>query len=135
MRRSYTELIKFSEFEDRFVYLKLGGEVGSTTFGSRRWMNQSFYASREWRDVRRSIVLRDDGCDLGVPGYLIASRPMVHHLNPVTERQLEERSYALFDPSNLITVSHDTHNAIHYGDERQLPRPFVERRAGDTKEW
>lgn len=135
MRRSYTELLKFSTLEERFDYLRLGGEVGGTTFGSSRWVNQSFYSSREWRDVRRNIVIRDNGCDLGVSGYDIYDRPVVHHLNPITERDIEQRSYALFDPENLITVSHDTHNAIHYGDEKQLPRPFVERRPGDTKEW
>lgn len=135
MRRTYTELLKFSTLEERFRYLALNGEVGCATFGSRRWMNQSFYASREWRDTRQAIVLRDNGCDLGVLGFDIPQRPVVHHLNPLTERQVEERDYALFDPENLITVSHDTHNAIHYGDERHLPRPFIVRRPGDTKEW
>lgn len=135
LRRTYTELLKFSTLEERFSYLMLGGAVGRATFGSRRWMNQSFYASREWRDVRRFIVVRDDGCDLGLSDFPISRRPEVHHMNPITEADLENRSRALFDPENLITVSHNTHNGIHYGDERQLPRPLIERMPGDTKEW
>lgn len=135
MRRTYSEVILLPTLRERYDYLALRGEVGCPTFGSSRWMNQGLYTSREWRDIRRHILLRDQTCDLAVPDYVIHSRAVVHHLNPITEKQIEERSRALFDPENLITTTHDTHNAIHYGDERLLPQPFLVRRPGDTKEW
>lgn len=130
--RSYTELLKFFTLRERFDYLSLKGEVGSVTFGSRRYLNQSFYRSREWRDIRHFINVRDNGCDLGVPGFEITYRPTIHHLNPVTQDHIINRDRSLLDPENLITTCHETHNAIHYGDENLLPRPFVERYPGDT---
>jgi hypothetical protein len=135
MRRSYSELIRLPTIRERFDYLSLKGEVGDVTFGSRRYLNQGFYQSTTWRNLRQSIIFRDGGCDLGVPGYDIFDRPVIHHINPLTVEQILSNSPALTDPENLITCTHDTHNAIHYGDERLLPREFVERRPGDTKEW
>lgn len=98
-------------------------------------MNQGFYTSREWRNARDGIIIRDNGCDLGIEGYEIHRGLFIHHLNPITPAQIEAGDPALLDPNNLITVTHNTHNAIHYGDERMLPKPPVERRAGDTKLW
>lgn len=131
-KRSYTELLEFCTLEDRFRYLSLDGEVGCATFGSRRYLNQAFYSSREWRDIRNHIIFRDQGCDLGIEDFPILRSPAIHHINPITVEDVMNRSPRLLDPENLITASHHTHNAIHYGDERQLPRPFVERRPGDT---
>lgn len=133
--RSYTDLLRFSTLRGRYDYLKLDGEVGCPTFGSARWMNQAFYRSREWKDLRQYIIFRDGGCDLGVEGHDIHSRALVHHLNPITQEDVEQRRPCLFDPNNLITTTHDTHNAIHYGDERLLPQDLIVRREGDTREW
>lgn len=135
MRRSYSELRTIDNFEDRFRYLALKGTVGEATFGFNRWVNQDFYTSREWRQARDHIIVRDNGCDMGIDGYEIHSGLYIHHLNPITLQQIENGDPCLFDPDNLITVTHRTHNAIHYGDERLLPRPLVERRPGDTKLW
>lgn len=135
--RSYTGLLEFSTLEDRFEYLKLSGEVGCPTFGSARQLNQAFYTSRVWRDLREHILLRDMACDLGVEDYDIHDRrrAIVHHLNPLTVDDIMRRSRKLFDPENLITTTHDTHNAIHYGDVKLLPRPHVERYEGDTLDY
>jgi hypothetical protein len=135
MTRTYSELSRIESFEERYRYLALRGRVGESTFGFDRWVNQSFYKSREWRQVRDQIIVRDNGCDLGVEGYEIHHGLYIHHLNPITLRQIEEGDPCILDPENLITVTHNTHNAIHYGDERMLPRPLVERRPGDTKLW
>lgn len=135
MTRTYSELSRIESFEERYRYLALRGRVGESTFGFDRWVNQSFYRSREWRQVRDQIIVRDNGCDLGVEGYEIHHGLYIHHLNPITLRQIEEGDPCILDPENLITVTHNTHNAIHYGDERMLPRPLVERRPGDTKLW
>jgi hypothetical protein len=115
--------------------LALKGRVGQATFGFNRWINQDFYTSREWRQARDGIIVRDNGCDLGIDGYEIHKGLYIHHLNPITAEQIEAGEDCLFDPNNLITVAHRTHNAIHYGDESLLPTPLVERRAGDTKLW
>lgn len=136
MTRCYSDLSRLETFEERYRYLALRGQVGAATFGFDRWMNQQFYASREWRQVRQHVIARDNGCDLGIEGYDIFERPYIHHLNPLsTESFVEGDLWTLLDPENLITCTHQTHNAIHYGDERQLPRLFVERTPGDTKLW
>uniref|UniRef100_A0AAU7GX26 HNH endonuclease n=1 Tax=Streptomyces phage Scarif TaxID=3158858 RepID=A0AAU7GX26_9CAUD len=135
MRRRFSEVRQLETFEERFRYLALRGNVGESTFGFNRWVNQGFYTSREWRQTRDKIIVRDNGCDLGIDGYEIHSGLYIHHLNPITLEQIESGDDCLLDPENLITVTHRTHNAIHYGDERLLPRPLVERRPGDTKLW
>jgi hypothetical protein len=133
--RTYSELIQYSNFEDRYRYLALRGSVGESTFGSERWVNQQFYTSRAWRQLRNHIIVRDEGCDLGAEGYEIHERVIIHHINPLTvEDIIHGTDYAL-DPEFLITTTHKTHNAIHYGDESLLARPFVDRRPGDTKLW
>jgi hypothetical protein len=133
--RTYTELMSLSEFEDRFQYLMLRGVVGRPTFGHERWLNQKFYTSREWRDLRNFVIARDEARDLGVPGYEIHAKLVIHHMNPVEIEDLRQANDDIFDPEYLITTTLRTHNAIHFGDERQLPQPFVERRPGDTKLW
>lgn len=133
--RSYTELRRFSTFEERFQYLVLKGVVGERTFGFDRWVNQQFYTSAEWRDVRQSVILRDQGCDLGVLGYEISAGLLIHHMNPVTLSDIENGESWILDPEFLITTTHRTHNAIHYGDEGLLRKPNVERKPGDTKLW
>jgi hypothetical protein len=133
--RTYTELRRRSTFDDRFAYLSLHGEVGVATFGFDRWINQRFYQSREWKQVRDWVVFRDNACDLGVPGYEIHARVMVHHMNPIEPEELARGGELVLDPEYLITTTHRTHNAIHYGDESLIPRSVVERRPGDTKLW
>lgn len=136
MTRRYSELRRLETFEERFRYLALRGDVGAATFGFDRWINQQFYSSREWRQIRHHIIARDHGCDLGIDGYEIYDRIYIHHLNPLTtETFTEDDVWTMLDPENLISCTLQTHNAIHYGDERQLPRQFVERRPGDTKLW
>lgn len=134
--RSYSELSTFNTFRDRFDYLSLRGTVGTTTFGFDRWINQGFYKSAEWRRLRHQIIARDNGCDLGAEGWEIYGRLLVHHMNPVSLKHFEEmdENY-LINPENLITVSHDTHNAIHYGNASLLPKQHVPRTRGDTKLW
>lgn len=134
--RTYRSLSKLETFEERFRYLALHGNVGEATFGYDRWMNQEFYSSSEWKDLRREAIIRDNGCDLGVPGYEIHSRIVIHHIVPLTPKDLYENPYEFaLNLDNLITTTHDTHNAIHYGDERQLPRPLVARAPNDTIPW
>lgn len=135
MIRRYSVLAGLETLEERFAYLKLSGSVGRETFGHDRWLNQQFYMSPEWVEVRRYVQIRDNGCDLGVPGYEIYNRPVVHHMNPMRPQDLIESDPRNSDPEFLILTTHRTHNAIHYGDEKQLPRPFVERTPGDTKLW
>lgn len=133
--RSYGDLIKFETFEDRFEYLKLGGEVGESTFGFDRWLNQRFYYSREWKLARNAVIVRDNGCDLGIEGYEIETRLLVHHINPLTPQDLEYGESWILDPEFLITTSKRTHNAIHFGDASLLPQPLVHRVPGDTRLW
>jgi hypothetical protein len=133
--RSYSELRHVPTFEDRFEYLVLGGSVGETTFGFDRWVNQRFYTSPEWRRVREEVIVRDLGCDLGVPSHDIHVGLLVHHMNPLKPEDIVHGETWMLDPEYLITTSHRTHNAIHYGDRSLLPRPFVERRPGDTRLW
>lgn len=123
-------------FEERYHYLRLAAVVGEQTFGSERFLNQAFYNSQEWKRARNGVIVRDNGCDLGIPGREIHATVYIHHINPITPDDLKYGRYSLIDPDNLITVTHQTHNAIHYGDESQLTRaePTV-RTPGDTKEW
>lgn len=134
--RRYSELIKLDTFEERFNYLKLGGRVGRQTFGADRILNQKFYKSVEWKRLRRDIIVRDNGCDLGIDDREITDRIIVHHINPLTIDQLMKGGDELFDMDNFICCSHNTHEAIHYGDSSLLIKTnFVERRPGDTKLW
>ena len=133
--RTYSEFRSLESFEERWRYLSLHGSVGDATFGFDRYLNQMFYTSREWRQIRHAIIVRDEGCDLGIPGYEIHRNLVIHHLNPMTVADIRDANPANLDPEYLITTTHMTHNAIHYGDERLLPQPFVERRRGDTKLW
>jgi len=133
--RSYRDLRRFTTFEERFAYLTLKGEVGLATFGFDRWINQHFYRSREWKQVRDLVIVRDNGCDLGIPGYEIHRDLLVHHMNPMTPEALIHKESWILDAEYLITTSHRTHNAIHYGDESLLRRRPVERQPGDTKLW
>ncbi len=135
MIRTYAELSKRSDLISRFRYAVLGGEVGVATFGYDRPLNQKFYASNEWKRVRDVVIVRDNGCDLGVEGHGIHDRILVHHMNPIMYNDLINPNPDILDPEYLVCVSPATHNAIHFGDERQLPRPFVERKPGDTKLW
>lgn len=135
MIRTYSELQRLSTFEDRYRYLVLRGEVGRSTFGFDRYINQQFYTSREWRQVRHRVIARDLGCDLGIEGYEIFDRLIIHHMNPMGIDDIVHHDDDILDPEFLITTTHLTHNAIHYGDESQLPRVFVDRRPGDTKLW
>lgn len=134
--RRYSELIKLPTFEERFEYLKLDGRVGKMTYGSDRIFNQAFYRSKEWRDFRNKVIARDNGCDLGIEDREIFDKLIVHHINPMTIKDLEEGGEDLFDMENFICCSHNTHEAIHYGDSSLLVKTeFVERRPGDTKLW
>lgn len=133
--RSYSELSKIPTFLERFRYLQLRGSVGRDTFGHDRWVNQQFYRSREWRHVRHHVIARDLACDLGIEGLEIHDRVYIHHMNPMQVEDIEHGNEDILDPEFLITVTHRTHNAIHYGDESLLPQPFVERRPGDTVPW
>lgn len=133
--RSYSELRRLETFEDRFKYLSLKGHVGASTFGFDRYLNQRFYTSKQWRDIRHYVIVRDDGCDLGVKDHEIYDRILIHHMNPITPEDITHGDSDILDPEFLITTCHATHNAIHYGDERLLPQPLVERSKGDTKLW
>lgn len=135
MIRTYSELIKSSSFVERYRYLSLPGSVGASTFGFDRYINQRFYTSRQWKHIRQHVIARDEGCDLGVEGYEIHDRILIHHMNPIDSNDIIHGDESILDPEFLITTTHRTHNAIHYGDERQLPKPLVERRPGDTKLW
>lgn len=133
--RSYRELRRIETFEERFRYLSLRGEVGVSTFGFDRYLNQRFYTSREWRQLRDHVIIRDNGCDLGVEGYEIHAKILVHHMNPVIVDDIVAGEDSILNPDFLITTTHRTHNAIHYGDERLLARPHIPRTAGDTQLW
>ena len=135
MIRTYRELRSISSFEDRFEYLRLNGSVGRETFGFDRYINQRFYTSKEWRDVRHHVIARDLGLDLGVDGHEIHSRILIHHMNPIVAGDILHKNDDILDPNFLITTCHATHNAIHYGDSSLLPKPLVERSRGDTKLW
>lgn len=133
--RSYTELSRIQVFEERYDYLAMKAIVGVDTFGFERWLNQGFYHSAEWRHARTRVIARDRGCDLGIEGQDVHSRPIVHHMNPMTVEDITHADYDILNPEYLITVSLRTHNAIHYGDRSQLVKPLIQRRPGDTKIW
>ena len=133
--RTYSELSRLETFEERFQYLKLQGITGIATFGFDRWINQRFYKSHEWRSVRNAIIIRDESCDLGIPGYEIHFGLLVHHMNPLSLTDLEHGEEWIIDPNFLITTTLRTHNAIHYGNISLLPRNPVVRKAGDTTLW
>jgi len=135
MIRTYSDLSSIPDFEGRYEYLRLNGTVGGSTFGFDRYLNQGFYTSYEWKAVRQEVIIRDNGCDLGIPGYDITSDILVHHMNVVTTDDILHREEWILDPEFLITTTHNTHNAIHYGNKSLLPKPFVERRPGDTRLW
>lgn len=133
--RTYTELSKLKTFEERFEYLRLDGNVGEETFGCDRWLNQVFYKSREWKALRHKVIARDYGCDLGVEGYDIYGKIIVHHMNPITANDIQNRSDILLNPEYLICTSHNTHQAISYGDKYLLIMEPVIRRKNDTCPW
>lgn len=135
MIRSYSELRRLNDFNTRYKYLQLSGVVGASTFGFDRHINQHFYRSTEWRQIRQEVIARDEGLDLGVPGYEIYDRIIIHHMNPMTADDIEHGASDILNPEYLISTTHKTHNAIHYGDESLLARPLVERRPGDTRLW
>ena len=133
--KTYSELIRLPTFEERFRYLKLDGLVGKDTFGFDRYLNQEFYRSKEWKEVRDFVIVRDNGCDLGMDGYEIVGRIYIHHMNPITVNDIVHSSDFLLNPDYLICMSHNTHNAVHYGDEDLLITAPVERRKNDTCPW
>lgn len=136
MTKSYTELISYATFEERFKYLRLNGRVADETFGVQRWLNQVFYKTPEWKSFRRSILIRDNQCDLGIEGRDIYNYPLVHHINPITPKDiLERRLDVLLNPENVITTVKRTHDAIHYGDETILALEPAERKPNDMIPW
>lgn len=133
--RTYSELIQLKTFEERFEYLKLNGIVGRETFGFDRYLNQMFYTSIEWKKFRRDIILRDNGCDLAIPGLDIVGKILIHHLNPITKEDILNRTEYLMNPEFVICSSKLTHDAIHYGDSDLLPKGPIERKRNDTCPW
>lgn len=133
--RTYSELVVLPTFEERYRYLRLEGTVGIDTFGFDRIFNQRFYKSSEWRSIRDFVIVRDNGCDLGVYDREISGRIIIHHMNPITLEDIERNIDRLLDPEYLISVSHDTHNAIHYGDERLIATAPIVRSRNDTCPW
>lgn len=134
--RTYTELSNIKNFDDRFRYLKLNGNVCEETFGPDRYLNQMLYNSSEWRQFRNRIIVRDNGCDLGCDGYDIYGKILIHHINPIRKSDILNRDTMIFDPENVVCVSFDTHNAIHYGDESILDiMQVLERTKNDTCPW
>lgn len=133
--KTYSELIRLPTFEERFEYLKLKGSVAKDTFGHDRYLNQVFYSSTEWRRLRDEIIIRDNGCDLGIEGREIGGKVYIHHLNPLGTNDILTHSEYLVNPEYLICVSFETHNAIHYGDINLLPRDPIERKRNDTCPW
>ncbi len=135
LTKSYRNLILLPTFKERFEYLKLAGTVGESTFGFDRYLNQRFYQSREWRQFRSKVIARDEGNDMGIKDYPISGTVIIHHINPLSVKDFEEQSDLLFDMNNVICVSHNTHEAIHYGDESLLPKDPIERKPNDTIPW
>lgn len=133
--RTYKELQQLQTFDERFAYLQLRGHIGKETFGYDRYLNQQFYRSKEWKDVRRKVILRDHGCDLGIMDRLITGRIYIHHMNPITREDLINGSDLVLSPNYLICVSSMTHEAIHYGDKDLLISDYVERSPYDTCPW
>ena len=135
MIKTYSELIKLPTFNERFRYLKLTGTLGEETFGWERYINQKFYTSHEWKQLRNEVIVRDMGLDLGCDGYDICNHIVVHHINPIRPEDIANKSHLLLNPEYLICCSLRTHNAIHYSDESILYDVIVERKPGDTKSW
>ena len=133
--KTYSELSRLTTFEERYEYLRLGGAVGESTFGFDRYLNQVFYRSQRWKSIRDFVIIRDNGCDLGVEGYEIHGRILIHHINPLTVEDIEKESGYLLDPEFLIATTHNTHNAIHYGDASLLIKAPIERTKNDTCPW
>jgi hypothetical protein len=133
--KTYSELIKLPTFEERYRYLKLHGKVGEETFGFDRFINQNFYKSQEWKSVRDFVIVRDNGCDLGIDGYEIHGTILIHHMNPILPHDVIYRSAFLLNPEYLISTIISTHNAIHYGDEGLIIKAPIERRRNDTCPW
>ena len=133
--RTYSELSKLATFKDRYNYLRLDGFVGEETFGFDRYLNQLFYTSQKWRSIRDFVIIRDNGCDLGVDGYEIYGKIIIHHMNPITVSDIINETEYLLDPEFLISTMHNTHNAIHYGDENLLITGPIERKPNDTCPW
>jgi len=133
--RTFTELKRYKTFDERFDYLSLQGTVAQVTFGFDRYLNQKFYGSKLWKRARDEVIVRDNGCNLGVKGYEIYGRIVVHHMNPITIEDVENVSEYLFNPLYLICTDYDTHLAIHYGDAALLPKTPIIRRPGDTSPW
>lgn len=134
--KSYSELIILPTFSERFEYLKLDGTVADITYGGHRLLNQKFYTSPEWRRIRRDVIIRDNGCDLACDDCLITGKILIHHIEPITIDDIINRSFKVTDIDNLVCVSFETHNALHYGKiEQPTPDPFAERRTGDTCLW
>lgn len=135
MIRTYTELIQLPTFKERYDYLRLGAIVGQDTFGFDRYLNQKFYHSKEWQQIRRDVIIRDEGRDLAMPGYEIQNGIYIHHMNPITVQDINDVTNFLLNPEYLVCVTQQTHNAIHYGDASLLPQLPVERRPNDTCPW
>lgn len=135
MIRCYSDLIQLEKFKERYYYLKLHGKVGEDTFGFDRYINQSLYKSNKWKRTRSQVIIRDNGCDLGIEGHELDKYIVIHHMNPLTLEDIEEERDVVFNPEYLISCSSRTHKAIHFGDENLLPKDFVERRPNDTCLW
>lgn len=135
MLRTYTELIRLDSFEDRYEYLRIKGRVGETTFGFERYLNQRFYTSIEWKQVRQHVIARDLGLDLGVEDHPIHDKIIIHHMNPMAPDDILHNDSDILDPEFLICTSHNTHNAIHYGNKDLLPKTYIPRFSGDTNLW
>lgn len=133
--KTYSELITLPTFEERFRYLQLNGRVGEDTFGFDRYLNQNFYRSAEWKRIRDQVIVRDNGCDLGIEDRAIHGRILIHHMNPISEKDILRATDILMNPEYLICVTHNTHNAIHYGDEDLLTKGPVIRTPNDTCPW
>lgn len=133
--KTYTELIQLDSFEERFRYLKLSGNVGQEVFGSKRWLNQEFYHSPEWLKFRNRVIVRDNGCDLAMDGFVIYDPILIHHLNPITYEDILNRDPCIFDFDNVVCTKKSTHNAIHYGDESLIESSYIQRSKNDTCPW
>ena len=133
--RSYEALIKIPTFEERFEYLKLSSKIGEATFGFERYLNQAFYGSPEWKAFRRQVIIRDNGCDLACEDHDIVGKVIIHHINPITPEEIESASPLLMDLDNVVCVSYDTHQAIHYGDASLLPKDYIPRAPNDMCPW
>ena len=133
--KTYNELLTFNTFDERFDYLKMNGLVGEETFGYSRYLNQILYRSPEWRSLRKAVIIRDNGCDLAIPEYEIAGKILVHHINPITLKDIDERNPLIYDMNNLISVSFMTHQAIHYGDRDLIVYDAVIRKPNDMSPW